>query len=93
MEPVEKVQQRLMHYMRSFGSVPGRVFTLRDFNTQVMMNSFAPEDRVLDAALAGMVEGKVLERRSPTEYVLLDPAYLRDTDEVADQTKGRAGRS
>ena len=89
MTPTEKVQQRLMHYMRSFGGAPGRVFTLRDFNTQVMMNSFAPEDRVLDTALAELVDAQVLERRSPTEYVLLDPAYLRDTEEAPDRSRAQ----
>ena len=70
MTPLENVRHRLMKYMGSFAATPQRVFTVRDFNSQVMMHSFSPEDRVLDEALADLVSSGVLEKQSPTEYTV-----------------------
>ena len=67
---VEQLQQQILNYVRSFGKSPGRLFTLREFNSQVMMHRFSAEDRVLDEALAGLVETGVLVKHSPTEYML-----------------------
>ena len=75
MSAIEKLKQKLMMYMGSFGPAPGRVFTLRDFNTQVMMDAFSPEDRVLDEALAALTSEGVVVRHSATEYQLTPEGY------------------
>jgi hypothetical protein len=70
MSSTEKVKQYVMQYLASVGNA-GTVFTLRDFNSQVMMNVYAAEERaVLEVALAELVDAGILERRAPTEYVL-----------------------
>jgi hypothetical protein len=70
------VRHRLMNYFAAIGAQEGRVFTLRDFNDQVMMDLFAAEERAgLAIALDAMIEAGVLRRASPTEYSLT-PAGL-----------------
>jgi hypothetical protein len=47
------------------------LFSLRDFNTHVMMNSYESEDRAgLKLALAGLVAERILRQHSETEYLL-----------------------
>lgn len=56
---------------------PGRVFGPRDFNTQVMMNIYAPEERAaLAPVLRQLVDEAILRHVSPTEYEVT-PAGLQ----------------
>ena len=91
MSAIEKLKQKLMLYMGSFGPAPSRVFTLRDFNTQVMMDAFSPEDRVLDEALAELANDGVVVRHSATEYMLTEEGYraCRGTEQARMATTRR----
>jgi hypothetical protein len=70
MSAVEKITEQLMDYFACVAH-PGQVFGPRDFNSQVMMNAFDPEERArLGAALEELVRQGVLEASSPIEYTL-----------------------
>lgn len=72
------VRSNLMNYFAALGSAAGRTFTLRDFNTQVMMNAYSPQERdCLRSALAMLGESGVIHATSATEY-LLTPKGLAD---------------
>jgi hypothetical protein len=78
MNAVEKVTNDLMNYFAALGAAAGHNFSIRDFHSQVMMNTFAAEERAgLDLALAQLVETGVLRQASPTEYVLTPQGLLR----------------
>lgn len=67
----DDVVRNLMHYFAAIGSVTGRTFTIRDFDTHVMMNVYAPEDReCLRHALAALAEADIVCPESPTDYRL-----------------------
>jgi hypothetical protein len=71
MKTTHGVKQDLLEYFGAIGASPGHRFTIRDFNQQVMMNVFAPSERAcLDLALDELIEARVLEQVSETEYVL-----------------------
>lgn len=71
MSATEKVKQDLMKYFAAVGAGAGHFFTLRDFNSQVMMNTYAPQERAaLDVALLELVDAHILIRQSPTEFML-----------------------
>jgi hypothetical protein len=71
MKTTHAVKQDLLQYFGAIGASPGHRFTLRDFNQQVMMNVFTPEEREgLDLALREFIEAQILEQVSETEYVL-----------------------
>jgi hypothetical protein len=67
----QDVLSNLMNYFAAPGSNAGHTFTMRDFNTHVMMNAYSPEDRdCLHLALASLAESGVVHATSPTEYLL-----------------------
>lgn len=71
MTTVDDVVRNLMNYFVAIGAVAGRTFSIRDFNTQVMMNAYAPADRdCLRDALAALVEAGIVEPSSPVDYWL-----------------------
>ena len=71
------VERRLMDFFAAMGAAPGHTFTIRDFNSQVMMNVYTPEDRAcLGLALAALAEAGVVLATSPTDYCLT-PEGLR----------------
>ncbi len=68
-----KTKHDLMKYFAALGTAPGHLFSLRDFNSQVMMNAFAPAERdALQSALGELCAEGVLAAHSPTEYVLTE---------------------
>ena len=68
---IDHVVRDLMNYFAAIGAAAGRTFSMRDFNTQVMMNAYAPEDRDrLQGALASLCDAGIVEAASPTEYLL-----------------------
>jgi hypothetical protein len=70
MTPIEKITRQLMNYFACVAH-PGQVFGPRDFNSQVMMHVFDPEERAaLGAALQHLLQGGVLEAITATEYTL-----------------------
>jgi hypothetical protein len=70
MTPVKKITRQLMNYFACVAH-PGQVFGPRDFNSQVMMYVFDPEERAaLGGALQQLVEDGVLDATSRTEYTL-----------------------
>ena len=70
---IEKLENDLVAYIASFHPGRDRVFTVRDFNSQVMAKTFDAEAREgLGAVLAGLVSRGILERRTPTDYALTD---------------------
>ena len=71
MNATVKTKQDLMKYFAAIGGAPGRLFSLRDFNAQVMMNAYAPAERdSLEPALAELCAEDVLTRNSATDYFL-----------------------
>ena len=65
------IQHGLMHYFASVGSTAGRIFGIRDFNTQVMMDAYTAEERDrLQPALEALIAAGILCRVSPTDYSL-----------------------
>jgi hypothetical protein len=72
------VVRNLMNYFAALGAAAGRTFTVRDFNTHVMMNVYLPEEReCLGVALASLAEDGVVQCTSSTDY-LLTPKGLAD---------------
>jgi hypothetical protein len=68
---IDHVVRDLMNYFAAIGAAAGRTFSMRDFDTHVMMNAYAPEDRdCLQGALASLSESGIVEAASPTEYLL-----------------------
>jgi hypothetical protein len=71
MNPTIDIRQRLLHYLAAVGPTVGRIFGIRDFNAQVMMNAFSAQDRDgLQPALDGLVAEGILSRVSTTDYCL-----------------------
>ena len=71
------VERALMNYFAAIGAAAGRTFSIREFDTQVMMNAYAPEDRAcLALALAALAGAGVVLAASPTDYQLT-PEGLR----------------
>jgi hypothetical protein len=71
MSATVKTKHDLMEYFAAVGAAPGRLFSIRDFNSQVMMNTFAPEARdCLDVALRELCAEGVVTKQSATEYLL-----------------------
>jgi hypothetical protein len=73
MIPTEKLKKDLVTYIASFVPSRDRVFTVRDFNSQVMAMTFDAAARDgLAASLDEFVADGVLERRTPTDYALTE---------------------
>jgi hypothetical protein len=71
MSATVKTKQDLMKYFAAVGAAPGHLFSVRDFNSQVMMNTFAPEARdSLEMALRELCTEGVIRKHSATEYLL-----------------------
>jgi hypothetical protein len=71
MTTTDEVVRNLMNYFAAIGSVTGRTFSIRDFNTQVMMNAYSPEEReCLTHALAALAEADIVRPESPIDYRL-----------------------
>jgi hypothetical protein len=68
---IERVKLELVDYFATIGAAPGCIFTIRDFNSQVMMNVYSPEERAaLGYALAQLVDAGILRLASATSYLL-----------------------
>jgi hypothetical protein len=81
MVATEKLKKDLVTYISSFTPTRERVFTVRDFNSQVMAMTFDAAARDgLGVVLDELVAEEVLERRSPTDYSLTDKGlvFVRD---------------
>lgn len=77
MTRAKDVEHDLMHYFAAVGEPASRMFSIRDFNTHVMMNAYSPEDRAgLHLALAALAEAGIVVATSPTDY-RLTPEGLR----------------
>jgi hypothetical protein len=77
----EKLKQDLVNYIASFSPTRERVFTVRDFNSQVMAMTFDAAARDgLGVSLDELVADGILERRAPTDYSLTEKglAFVRD---------------
>ena len=73
----KNVERDLLLYFASVGALAGRVFTLRDFNTQVMMNAYTAADRAgLHLALSALIKADILLELSVTEYSLTTKGLL-----------------
>jgi hypothetical protein len=71
MTTIDDVVRNLMNYFAAIGAVTGRTFSIRDFDTHVMMNTYAPQDReCLAHALAALAEADIVRPASPTDYCL-----------------------
>ena len=69
MNPTPDIRQRLLNYLAAVGPTVGRIFGIRDFNAQVMMNSYSAHDRDgLQPALDALVAEGILSRVSATDY-------------------------
>jgi hypothetical protein len=76
MMTTDDVVRDLMNYFAAIGANAHRTFSIRDFNTQVMMNTFEPEERAcLHLALAKLVEDEVVQPVSATDYLLTDKGF------------------
>ena len=81
MTATEKLKKDLTTYIASFSPSRERLFTVRDFNSQVMAMTFDAAAREgLGAALDQLVAEGILERRAPTDYTLTEKgvAFVRD---------------
>ena len=68
---IESVRLQLLDYFATIGAAPGRVFTIRDFNSQVMMNVYVPTERAaLGYALTQLLDAGILRHSSATGYLL-----------------------
>jgi hypothetical protein len=71
MTTIDSVVRDLMNYFAGVGAAGDRTFSIRDFDTHVMMNAYAPQDReCLGLALAALSEAGIVSPASPTEYCL-----------------------
>jgi hypothetical protein len=81
MVATEKLKKDLVTYIASFAPTRDRVFTIRDFNSQVMAMTFDAAAREgLGPALDELVADGILDRRAPTDYSLTERglAFVRD---------------
>lgn len=84
----DDVVRNLMNYFAAIGSVTGRTFTIRDFDTHVMMNAYTPEERqCLASALAALAEADIVRPESSTDYCLT----AKGLGEVRAMRRARAG--
>jgi hypothetical protein len=68
---VESVKLQLLDYFATIGAAPGYMFTIRDFNSQVMMNVYEPVERAaLGYALTQLLDAGILRQGSATSYLL-----------------------
>ncbi|MGZ5037825.1 MAG: hypothetical protein ACXWHB_06640 [Usitatibacter sp.] len=77
----DKLKNDVVSYITSFSPSRDRVFTVRDFNSQVMARSFDASARDgLAAVLDELVASGVLDRRTPTDYALTEKGigFVRD---------------
>lgn len=66
----DKVKRALMGYLAAVGSAD-HVFTTRDFNTQVLIQVYKPEERAgLDVALGDLIAAGLLAQESATQWRL-----------------------
>lgn len=69
--PTEKLKRDLLSYIASARSSRDQLFSIRDFNSQVMSMTFDPVERdALAGALEELVASGILEQRSATDYAL-----------------------
>jgi hypothetical protein len=67
----DKLKRDLLSYMASTRSSPDHLFSIRDFNSQVMSKTFDPTERdALAGALEDLVSTGILVKRSATDYAL-----------------------
>ena len=81
MGALETLKQDIVSYIASFVPTRERVFTVRDFNSQVMSKTFDATARAgLGEALQELVALGVFERRTPTDYALTAKGveYMRE---------------
>lgn len=70
---IDKLKNDLLAYIASFSPTRDRVFTVRDFNSQVMARYFDASARDgLAGVLDELVANGVLDRRTPTDYALTE---------------------
>lgn len=77
----EKLKKDIVSYIASFSPTRERVFTVRDFNSQVMAMTFDAATRDgLGVSLEELVADGILERRAATDYSLTEKglAFVRD---------------
>jgi hypothetical protein len=78
MSPIQDTKRLLMEYFAALGAEPRHLFSVRDFNTHVMMNAYDSKDRgALDLALAELVAAGILGQHSSTEYLLTPEGLSR----------------
>lgn len=76
--PLDRLTRSLLNYFGAVGAPRQHVFTLRDINMQVMMNTYeAGERALLGVALARLVEAGDLLEISPTSYRLTGTGLRR----------------
>lgn len=67
----QEVERKLMDYFVAVGGDRARLFSVRDFDTQVMMNAFAPDDRaMLQQAISSLVAANILAPFTRTDWQL-----------------------
>jgi len=77
----EKLKSDLLDYIVSFRPSRDRVFTVREFNSQVMAKTFDTEAREsFGSVLADLVARDILQQRTPTDYNLSEHgvAFVRE---------------
>ncbi|MGZ5073660.1 MAG: hypothetical protein ACXWBL_11000 [Usitatibacter sp.] len=75
---IRNTRQLLMEYFAALGAAPHHLFSVRDFNTHVMMNAYDSKDRgALDLALTELVTDGILGQHSKTEYLLTPEGLSR----------------
>lgn len=68
---IQEIERRLMDYFVAVGGDPAKVFGPRDFDSQVMMDAFTPEDRAgLALALGSLAHAGIVAPASPGEWQL-----------------------
>jgi hypothetical protein len=85
------IEQRLLHYLGAVGPTVGRIFGIRDFNAQVMMNAYSASDREgLQPALDALVEAGILSRVSITEFCVTarGTRLIRDRKQSSEPSGG-----
>ena len=75
MTATEKITDQLMNYFACVAHA-GQVFGPRDFNSQVLVYAFDPQERAaLGTALQELVEAGVLRLTKPIEYTLTSDGF------------------
>jgi len=93
MDHSRNIELRLVHYLASVGSTEGRIFGIRDFNAQVMMNAFSEQERDgLLPALDTLVATGVLARVSATEFCLTAEGRRVVREKIAENSGRDMGR-